>query len=194
MLRVWGGGPFYLKAFMTPAMNSVQYPTLPRPNVCRRAESRIYTELLDHIGSHDVKDEIIHFVRKLSARPSIVLRSGCNECTYGGWSMDVYKSFLLQTIACGDDTRAVWPSSPSAFGWKTGVCTLDGRPNGNPLQVQNDTGSTLETHGPYQRVLFRVWGFCFFFLRFHIRSATREQLECTRWKPTRLLRAANWSS
>jgi hypothetical protein len=65
--------------------------------------------------------------------------------------MDVYESFVLQTVACEDDTRAVWPSSPSAFGWKTGVYTLDGRPNGNPLQVQNDTGSTLETHGPYQR-------------------------------------------
>jgi hypothetical protein len=97
--------------------------------------------------------------------------------------MDVYESFVLQTVACEDDTRAVWPSSPSAFGWRTGVYALDGRPNGNPLQVKNDTGSTLETHGPYQR----VWGFCFFFLRVHIRSATRLQ-------PTRLLRTVNWSS
>jgi hypothetical protein len=120
------------------------------------------------------------------------------------------------------DTRAVRPSNPSAFGWKMGAYTLSlqGRPNGNPLQVQNDTGSTLETHGSYQRGYSVTYPgvnsmltlntykthitkhtfllssestqrFCF---RVHIRSATREQLESTRWKPTRLLRAANWSS
>jgi hypothetical protein len=65
--------------------------------------------------------------------------------------MDVYESFVMQTVAYEDDTRAVWPSSPSAFRWKTGLYTLDERPNGNPLQVRNDTGRTLETLGPYQR-------------------------------------------
>jgi hypothetical protein len=63
--------------------------------------------------------------------------------------MDVYESFMMQTVAYEDDTRAVWPSSPSAFRWKTGLYTHDERPNSNPLQVQNDTGRTLETHGPY---------------------------------------------
>ncbi len=67
------------------------------------------------------------------------------------WEHDVYESFVLQTVACEDDTRAVWPSSPSAFRWKPGVYIIDGRPNSNPLQVQNDTESSLETHGPYQR-------------------------------------------
>jgi hypothetical protein len=45
-----------------------------------------------------------------------------------------------------------------------------------------------------QRLCFRVWGFCFFLLRVHVRFATQEQLESTRWKPSRFLRKANWSS
>jgi beta-mannosidase len=143
MLRVWGGGAILPKSFY---------------DACDEFGILLYHDLMfvgeqNHgaVRSHDVKDEIIQLVRKLSAHPSIVLWSGCNECTYGGGSMDIYESFVMQTVAYEDDTRAVWPSSPSAFGWKTGVCTLDGRPNGNPLQVQNDTGRTLETHGPYQR-------------------------------------------
>jgi hypothetical protein len=143
MLRVWGGGAVLPTSFY---------------DACDEFGILLYHDLMfvgeqNHgaVRSHDVKDEIIHIVRMLSAHPSIIVWSGCNECTYGGGSMDIYESFVMQTVAYEDDTRAVWPSSPSEFGWKTGVSTLDGRPNGNPLHVQNNTGSALETHGPYQR-------------------------------------------
>jgi len=143
MLRVWGGGAVLPKSFY---------------DACDEFGILVYHDLMfvgeqNHgaVRSESVRNEIIHIIHKLSAHPSIVVWSGCNECTYGGGNMDIYVTFVMRIVASEDDTRAVWPSSPSAFGWKTGVGMIDGRPNGNPLQVQNDTGSTLEAHGPYQR-------------------------------------------
>jgi hypothetical protein len=74
--------------------------------------------------SQDVNNVVIHILRKLSAHPSTVVCSGCYECTYGGESMDVYESFVMQTDAYEDDTWNVWPRGPSAFGsnlyyWRT---------------------------------------------------------------------------
>jgi beta-mannosidase len=143
MIRVWGGGAIPIKAFY---------------DACDEEGIMVYHDLM-FVGEHNhsairtdvVHQEIRHIVRKLLHHPSIVLWSGCNECTD---DMEIYESFVMQTVAEEDDTRAIWPSSPSSFGWETGVDTLYGRPNGNPLKVRkarSDSLSThqLEWHGPY---------------------------------------------
>jgi hypothetical protein len=53
--------------------------------------------------------------------PVSIVWGGCNECTGGGGSMDVYESFVLQTVACEDDTRAV--AQQSSVWMENGVCT-----------------------------------------------------------------------
>ena len=55
---------------------------------------------------------------------------GCNECNGGG----LYASFVMTTVAEEDTSRAIWPSCPSG-GWRSGVDTLWGLPNGNPLSA-----------------------------------------------------------
>src|SRR5271163_2195667 len=53
---------------------------------------------------------------------------GCNECGGGG----IYAQFVVSVIASEDQSRVVWPLSPS-FGWASGVSTLYGTPNGRAL-------------------------------------------------------------
>jgi len=107
------------------------------------------------------RSEIIYQVRRLSHHPSIVIWDGCNEC--GG--QGIYSSFVVTTVAQVDQSRAVWPSCPSS-GWVTGVDTLYGLPNGQPLVPRNDFDSQnpsifktylkvsdsrpIEEHGPYK--------------------------------------------
>jgi len=53
----------------------------------------------------------------------------------------------VTNVAGEDQSRAVWPSSPSS-GWNTGVDQLWGRPNGKALATKD--GGNIEQHGPYQ--------------------------------------------
>jgi beta-mannosidase len=141
MLRVWGGGAILPHAFY---------------DACDEQGILLYHDLM-FVGEQNhsavrtsvVRDEIRHIVRKLSSHPSIILWSGCNECTYGGEDIEIYESFVMTTVAQEDHTRAIWPSSPSPFGWETGVDTLYGRPNGNSLKVRKQSTQVLEMHGPY---------------------------------------------
>jgi len=58
----------------------------------------------------------------------------------------------MKIVADEDDTRPIWPNSPSKVGWKTGVHKIDGRPNGKALTYADDgesNGALLEHHGPY---------------------------------------------
>ena len=57
----------------------------------------------------------------------------------------------MKIVADEDDTRPLWPNSPSKTGWKTGVYKIDGRPNGNVLTYADDDSNDtiLEKHGPY---------------------------------------------
>lgn len=95
-------------------------------------------------------DELTHQIRRLSHHPSIVvclfsneyihfishilslyfpkLWDSCNECDGGG----LYDSFVMTTVAREDNSRSVWPACPSN-GWSSGVDTLFGIPNGDPL-------------------------------------------------------------
>ena len=141
MLRVWGGGAVLPQSFY---------------DACDEYGILLYHDLMfvgeqNHsaVRTNVVKDEILHIVRKLSSHPSIVLWSGCNECTYFGGSMDIYDSFVMTTVSQEDDSRAIWPGSPSNYGWETGVDTLTGRPNGSALRSRNNSSHLLEVHGPY---------------------------------------------
>ena len=101
-----------------------------------------------------VEAEIRHLVRSLAPHPSIVVWNGCNECqVVMGTPTEIYATFVMQTVAEEDNTRSIWPSSPSRYGWKTGVATLDSRPNGGLLTTfgPDDASVVLETHGPYMR-------------------------------------------
>lgn len=64
---------------------------------------------------------------------------------------DTYSGFIMKIVADEDDTRPIWPSSPSKTGWKTGVYKIDGRPNGKALTYADDNvpDTVLENHGPY---------------------------------------------
>lgn len=53
---------------------------------------------------------------------------GCNECGGGG----IYAQFVISVVASEDQSRVIWPSSPG-YGWASGVDTLYGIPNGQPL-------------------------------------------------------------
>ena len=69
-----------------------------------------------------------------------------------GTQSEIYATFVLRVVGEEDNTRSIWPSSPSVSGWKTGVQSIDGKPNGNLLTTATATSSknhTLESHGPY---------------------------------------------
>ena len=67
-----------------------------------------------------------------------------------GTSSEIYAKFVMKIVAQEDPTRIVWPSCPSRNGWKTGVYTLTGIPNGLPLSTPNTTNDfPIEIHGPY---------------------------------------------
>jgi beta-galactosidase/beta-glucuronidase len=138
MLRVWGGG------------------LIPPPefyDACDEHGVLVYQDLMfveeDGHGAFEgdpVRQEILHVVRRLSHHPSIVVWNGCNECANG----DIYASFVMKTVAEADDTRPIWPNSPSSYGWESGVHTEDGKPNGGPLRIRDhETGAAyrLESHG-----------------------------------------------
>jgi hypothetical protein len=107
-----------------------------------------------------VEAEIRHMIRSLASHPSIVVWNGCNECeVVMGTPSEIYATFVMQIVAAEDNTRCIWPSSPSKYGWKTGVHTVDSRPNGNPLSTwgKDEATSVLESHGPYQRSFSRTF-------------------------------------
>jgi beta-mannosidase len=109
-----------------------------------------------------IQDEIKHLVRSLASHPSIVVWNGCNECqVVMGTDNEIYATFVLQTVGSEDDTRSIWPSSPSKVGWATGVNRADCRPNGKPLATRNPSDhkreAPLETHGPYMRAFSKTY-------------------------------------
>jgi hypothetical protein len=103
-----------------------------------------------------VESEMRHLVRTLASHPSIVVWSGCNECdVVMGTPSEIYATFVMTTVAEEDDTRSIWPSSPSRHGWKSGVLRIDSRPlNGGTNLTTWDPHTfpdNIESHGPYMR-------------------------------------------
>jgi hypothetical protein len=147
MLRIWGGGMILPNAFY---------------DACDEKGILIYHDMMFVEEQYHgptrlqiIEDEIRFIVRELSSHASIVLWSGCNECTVRmKTETEVYATFVMQTVTQEDDTRSIWPSCPAVVGWQTGVSMIDGRPNGRSLSTMNSAllnGSMpLETHGPYQ--------------------------------------------
>lgn len=146
MMRIWGGGMVLPDAFY---------------DACDEEGILLYHDMMfvDEAGHRPVQTPIVeaeirHLVRSLSSHPAIAVWNGCNECqVVRGTPSEIYATFVMQTVAEEDDTRSIWPSSPSKHGWKTGVYTIDSRPNGRPLSTwgPDDFKSDLETHGPYMR-------------------------------------------
>ena len=84
-------------------------------------------------------------IRRLAPHPCVWLWSGCNEC--GGGAGDI-TDFALPIVAQEDDSRPIWPAAPAHNGWKSGVSTLTGFPNGRNLTLGGPPAN--ESHGPYQ--------------------------------------------
>ena len=144
MLRVWGGGTVLPTAFY---------------EACDEFGIMLYHDLLfveeqNHgaLLTDTIQNEIRHHIRSLIGHPSIVMWSGCNECNVVmGTPTEMYATFVMQTVVEEDNTRPIWPSCPSSSGWKSGVTTSSGIPNGNPLVTKHPaTNVMLERHGPYQ--------------------------------------------
>jgi beta-mannosidase len=148
MIRVWGGGMVPLSSFY---------------DACDEDGILVYHDMmfLDEEGHRPVKTETVekeirHLVRSLSSHPSIVLWNGCNECdVVMGQPSEIYATFVMKTVAEEDDTRSIWPSSPSRHGWKSGVRQLDSRPSQGGKQLStfdpNAFPAAIESHGPYMR-------------------------------------------
>jgi beta-mannosidase len=146
MMRVWGGGMVLPDSFY---------------EACDEEGILLYHDMMfvDEAGhrpveTQSVESEIRHLIRSLSSHPSIAVWNGCNECqVVMGTPSEIYATFVMQIVAQEDDTRSIWPSSPSKHGWKTGVYSLDSRPNGRSLSTwgPDDFRRDLETHGPYMR-------------------------------------------
>ena len=146
MLRIWGGGIILPGSF---------YET------CDELGVLIYHDLMFVEEHHhtpqklpEQEAEIRFIVRELSSHPSVVLWDGCNECSVeANTETEIYATFVMTIVAQEDNTRVIWPSCPSKYGWKTGVRTLSGLPNGNRLSTpsSNETKHRrqLEIHGPY---------------------------------------------
>jgi len=136
MLRIWGGGMVLPQSF---------YDACDEEGILL-FHDMMFVQEHNHgaVQNPTVTEELRHLIRSLASHPSIVLWNGCNECA----SLLLFASFVMRVVAEEDDTRAIWPNSPSFGGWATGVRTLDGRPNGNNLTTAR-TRSRLETHGPY---------------------------------------------
>ncbi|KAG7364672.1 glycoside hydrolase family 2 sugar binding protein [Nitzschia inconspicua] len=155
MIRIWGGGMVPPDAF---------YDTCDEEGVL------LYHDLMfvDEAGHRPVKtltvkNEIRHLVRSLASHPSIVVWSGCNECdVVMGTPSEIYATFAMKTVAEEDDSRSIWPSSPSRHGWRSGVNQLNSRPLGGKSHDlttwdPRSFSSVAESHGPYMRSFSRSY-------------------------------------
>lgn len=147
MLRVWGGGMILPKSFY---------------EACDEYGILIYHDLMfveeqfhSPVVNVEVEEEIRHVIRSLISHPSIVIWNGCNECERNTEARnDIYSDFVMKVVGEEDDSRPIWPSSPSKSGWKTGVHSDTGLPNGRKLSYWSGSSSLvnasdIEVHGPY---------------------------------------------
>lgn len=101
--------------------------------------------------SQSVVDEITYSIRSLAYHPSLVLWNAGNELTYFTQNLSVYEDFVLPLVAREDNTRVVWPGSPSA-GFESGVHTSNGLPNAKSFKIRRGQVTIeIETHSPYMR-------------------------------------------
>ncbi|CAD7966357.1 unnamed protein product, partial [Amoebophrya sp. A120] len=188
-LRIWGGGVFLPQRFYDYAdeLGLLLYHDLmfvDQDNHCPvlRDENKN--------ASTSVKQELQYQVRRLSRHPSLVIWNACNECVFditddqsgllgqsqsesqpaarsaGSSSSNIHRyiDFAMTIVAATDPSRAIWPSSPSKYGWAAGVERDTSRPVlGEKLEVRRGdvvqsaertkadgpANTPLESHGPY---------------------------------------------
>ena len=133
VLRIWGGGIFLPQVF---------YDTADELGVMLYHDMAVRTTT----GVPIDPDQVRHQIRRLSHHPSIVIWDGCNECNALNTSTII--TVELPIVASEDNTRAIWPASPS-HGWISGVNRLTGRPNGKTLIPVWPVDGPIEHHGPY---------------------------------------------
>lgn len=135
MLRVWAGGIYQEDLF---------YEECDRLGILIYQDmmfsERFYPHAADFVSN--VRAELQAQVRRLRPHPSVALYDSSNE---NDGDPAFYYDTVLTTVAAHDDTRPLWPASPSS-GFVTGVDTLTGHPNGNRLvgRFRED----LDTHQP----------------------------------------------
>lgn len=149
MIRVWGGGVF-LPDYVYDSCDELGLLVLHdlmvvQPGHDFQSQEGIISDLLC--------EEAKTNAARLSHHPSIVMYAGCNECNVSVRAVRRQLSFLFSCLAEVDDSRIIWPSSPSS-GWSSGVARDTGLPNGLPLRVKVLSLSTqpeqlIEQHGPY---------------------------------------------
>lgn len=142
-LRVWGGG-----AYLPPAF----YEAADEHGVLILHDLMFSTTTQTHEphGTQLEREEVAGAVRARSHHPSIVAWVGCNECD--PLAQPLYVSEVMGTVAAEDDSRPVWPASPSS-GWAAGVHAHSSLPNGEPLRAKPLAPAAgtyaIEEHGPY---------------------------------------------
>lgn len=147
-LRVWGGGIFLPRAF---------YDACDDYGILVYHDMQFASSVDGPHGpsatSKTQEAELRHQIRRLSHHASISLWDGVNEVVVGpNDSSEIFASFVMTIVAQEDQSRAIWPSSPAA-GWVTGVDSLYGTPNGQPLTTHGGGhiwNQGIETHAPYQ--------------------------------------------
>lgn len=138
MLRVWGGGQYLPSSFyrMCDALGILVWQEM----MFACAEYPINPEFLA-----SVEREVEYQVSRLAKHPSIVLWSGNNEneiyaeqsAPQAALYHTLYDKVVFPAISRVDNTRPIWPSSPSA-GFLTGTNDC-GLPNGDPFSEWNGT-------------------------------------------------------
>lgn len=159
MIRIWGGGVAPPQEFYEAcdALGILIYHDL------------MFSEEQKHgaIRNDVIEHEIRYLVRKISSHPSVVVYSSCNECKICmNTESSVYATFVMSIVAEEDPKKLLWPSSPSKYGWETGV-DQSGLPNGNSLSVSQDecddidnlsiTHSDLESRNIKMKSSSKLW-------------------------------------
>lgn len=129
MLLIWGGGIFQYTVFYEVAdkLGLLLYHDLMYSAQQQSSHLCTATEMQ--------RREIVYNVRRLSNHPSIAVWAGGNEI--GG--SHVFAKFALTVVRGEDQSRPLWPASPSA-GWASGVDRLWGLPKiEEPLRAKLNT-------------------------------------------------------
>jgi beta-mannosidase len=128
IMRVWGGGIYPPDVF---------YDTCDEVGIILYHDLQFargnFPQPLPDAANASIVAEVTHQVRRLSHHPSVVLYDSNNEDVVEPTGpTSVYSTLILTAVAAEDNSRILWPNSPSA-GWRTGVDRLYGTPNGLPL-------------------------------------------------------------
>lgn len=120
--RMWGGGVYPPQAF---------YDACDEVGILMYHDAMYSSDGRIPPANTPLEDaELRYNVRRIAYHPCIAHWDSCNECD--PVNVPIYHTFVATVMSQEDPSRPIWPSCPSQ-GWSTGVHTLTGLPNGNPL-------------------------------------------------------------